>query len=219
EAMSKNTYNLIFMDCQMPEMDGFEVTRRIRKIEKTSSEKRHVPIIALTANAMQGDQERCKGAGMDDYLSKPLKQSDLENIIDRWTTKNHKSKSKPIQNISVSEPDLTSVKAIDQKIFANLINLMGEGIKELIGIFINDTEMLIENIYDAINNQDMEKLGMFSHRLKSSSANVGAIGLSKICKTIEEHSRENKLINYMDLLLKLKEEFNYVKINLSEFTH
>jgi len=218
EAISRNTYNLIFMDCQMPEMDGFEVTRRIRKLEKTSKEKRHIPIIALTANAMQGDQERCHRAGMDDYLSKPLKQTDLENILNRWFAKNN-NKTNHINNKSVTESALSVTNAIDPKIFDNLKNLMGEGINDLIEIFINDTEMLIENILDSIKGQDLEKLGMYSHRLKSSSANVGAIELSRISKIIEEHCRSNDRVDYMKIYTKLKEEYNNVKINLSEFKH
>jgi CheY-like chemotaxis protein len=80
-AAARSEYAVIFMDCQMPEMDGFEATAAIRQGETAS---RHVPIIALTASAMQGDREECLAAGMDDYLSKPLRPSDLEGILRRW---------------------------------------------------------------------------------------------------------------------------------------
>jgi len=85
EAVAKlqqaNDFELIFMDCQMPEMDGFEATREIRKMET-----KHIPIVALTANAMEGDAQRCQAAGMDDYLSKPVKLQDFERVLQRWTT-------------------------------------------------------------------------------------------------------------------------------------
>src|SRR5271165_776277 len=81
EALSRLTYSLIFMDCQMPEMDGFEACREIRKQWPES----RIPIVAITANAMKGDRERCLAAGMDDYVSKPFKQEDLRLVIERWT--------------------------------------------------------------------------------------------------------------------------------------
>ena len=80
DALGGSSYSLVFMDCQMPEMDGFEACREIRKLEGGS----HIPIIAITANAMKGDRERCLAAGMDDYVSKPFKQEDLRVVIERW---------------------------------------------------------------------------------------------------------------------------------------
>jgi CheY-like chemotaxis protein len=80
-AVARGEYAVVFMDCQMPEMDGFEATAAIRQGETGS---RRVPIIALTASAMQGDREACLAAGMDDYLSKPLGQHDLDRMVRRW---------------------------------------------------------------------------------------------------------------------------------------
>lgn len=81
DALSRLSYALIFMDCQMPEVDGFEACREIRKREAGGP---RVPIVAITANAMTGDRERCLAAGMDDYVSKPFKQNDLRAVLDRW---------------------------------------------------------------------------------------------------------------------------------------
>jgi CheY-like chemotaxis protein len=81
-AYENADYRLVFMDCQMPHMDGFEATRRLREDERRSGA--HVPVIALTANAMPGDPERCLAAGMDDYLSKPMRLADLKRVITRW---------------------------------------------------------------------------------------------------------------------------------------
>lgn len=85
EAVNKNDYNIIFMDWQMPEMDGLEATRNIREIETGSG--KHIPIIAMTANAMQGDKDTCLAAGMDGYMSKPFRMDDLKAIITQYATK------------------------------------------------------------------------------------------------------------------------------------
>jgi len=82
EAVQKSNYDLILMDCQMPEMDGFEATGAIRKLEEAT--RRHTPIVALTANAMTGDRERCLDCGMDDYVSKPFDVKALQRLITQW---------------------------------------------------------------------------------------------------------------------------------------
>jgi len=88
EAASRAAYDLILMDCQMPEMDGFAATQAIRQAERAGrvrcAGKQRLPIIALTANAIKGDRERCLGAGMDDYLSKPFTRRDLMAVLQRW---------------------------------------------------------------------------------------------------------------------------------------
>lgn len=84
EAHGRKSYNLIFMDCQMPEMDGYEATRRIRERERANAEPKHVPIIALTAHALEEDRQWCLSAGMDDYLSKPCTQEQLRDMLERW---------------------------------------------------------------------------------------------------------------------------------------
>jgi CheY-like chemotaxis protein len=85
EAVSTQLYNLVFMDCQMPELDGFAATASIRSHETSVGTGRHIPIIALTANAMEGDHEQCLAAGMDDYLQKPFSLESLHAAIQRWT--------------------------------------------------------------------------------------------------------------------------------------
>lgn len=84
EALERTSYDLILMDCQMPEMDGYEATAAIRAREVHTG--LHIPIVAMTANAMQGDSEQCLQAGMDDYTSKPIQRDILIALIQRWTT-------------------------------------------------------------------------------------------------------------------------------------
>lgn len=81
-ALTKRPYDLVLMDCQMPEMDGYEAARTIRVLERESA--RHQPIVAMTANAMTGERERCLEAGMDDYIAKPIELEKLAAIVDKW---------------------------------------------------------------------------------------------------------------------------------------
>ena len=85
EALGRKPFDVVLMDCQMPEMNGFETTAAIRSLEKLGDFKKRTVIVAITANAMEGDRERCLAAGMDDYLSKPIKQKELYEILQRWT--------------------------------------------------------------------------------------------------------------------------------------
>jgi CheY-like chemotaxis protein len=83
EKAAAETFNVILMDCQMPRMDGYEASRRIRRLEQERNDGSHVPIIALTANAMQGDREKCLDAGMDDYIPKPIKKQMVLEMLQR----------------------------------------------------------------------------------------------------------------------------------------
>jgi two-component system, sensor histidine kinase and response regulator len=83
-ALESRFLDLVLMDCHMPELDGFAATRAIREMEQAKNARR-TPVIALTANAMEGDRDRCLAAGMDDYLSKPFKHSQLREAVDKWT--------------------------------------------------------------------------------------------------------------------------------------
>jgi CheY-like chemotaxis protein len=88
EAATSRNYDLIFMDCQMPDVDGYEATRQIRhweSLQAPSDLRPRMPIVALTAHAMPGDREKCEAAGMDDYLSKPFSGQDLLDVLQRWT--------------------------------------------------------------------------------------------------------------------------------------
>ena len=185
EAAGRLRYDLIFMDCQMPEMDGFEATRRIRereashvKREATNNEARaipHVPIVAMTANAMDGDRERCLAAGMDEYLSKPIMLDTLAAVLDRRL-------SPVMQDPAMNREE----PAVDPLIFQGLRELGGDDAPEflpaLIGQFLKDVPASMSRMRAARDAGDLREMGRLAHRLKGSAGHLGALAMAKLCE-------------------------------------
>ncbi|MDP1678266.1 MAG: PAS domain S-box protein [Bacteroidota bacterium] len=204
KAVKSKRYDLVFMDVQMPELDGLEATKKIREIE---SPPLHTTIIAMTANALQGDRERCLQAGMDDYLSKPIKQTDLKLMIEKWTASKIENKNAVNQNESTK-----SLSVIDPVRIAEIIELGDESLlKELLTIYVADGKVAMDDIETGLKTNDAGILRESSHKLKGSSANLGIKKLRELCASIEEFARANDLKNAQLLLKPLKEEFENVK--------
>ncbi len=175
-------FDVILMDCQMPEMDGFEATRRLRMSEP---EGLRVPIVALTANALQGDRERCLDAGMDDYLAKPFTTAGLRDTLARWL---HTSPTPAAPELVVREEpmDLLDPAALNE---VRSVDADGTLLPEVIGIFYVDGARLIGEIRQALDQRDLPALIFSTHTLKSCSGAVGAKALSTACATIEKRAR------------------------------
>lgn len=195
-------FDLILMDCQMPEMDGFEATRNIREIESNNN-KSKTPIIAFTANAMQGDKEKCLSAGMNDYLSKPVNQNALEVMLIKWMPEKLVTLVEDnVQNGTITQDKLNLPQTIesardeiilDISIFENLQNLFKDKFPAAIE---QHKTTLIENMAKAqntINNNDAEGLSAVMHSLKSSSRQFGAIKQGNIAEAIEALAREQNM--------------------------
>lgn len=196
EAVSMNsihTYDLILMDCQMPQMSGYEATGVIRRKER-EQQLPPIPIIAMTANAMSEDREKCLAAGMDDYLSKPVKTQELEKTLARWLI--YDTLPQITDNSSATgemvEPT-TQYPLIDQQVLASLKELMEEEFPALINSYIEDAPKLLTDILSSSKEADREILVRAAHTLKSSSNNLGAIKLAMIAEAIEKQSQEHKL--------------------------
>ncbi len=177
-------FDLVLMDCQMPVVDGFEATRRIRELEPPSQ---RTPIIALTANALQGDRERCLASGMDDYLTKPFTRAGLHEMIERWVPagrQNELSEGSPGSRVSVDE-------AIDDQVLADVRTIDTDGtlVSGIIALYQQDGAKLVAAIAAAQEHGDAAALGFAAHTLKSSSGCVGAKDVMKLCARIEARAR------------------------------
>ena len=187
KALEKKRFDVILMDMQMPEMDGLEATRQI--VEKYPEGVRPY-IIALTANAMHGDRERCLAAGMNDYVSKPIRVEDLQHAFDRMPA---------ISSTTVEETEeeeVSSDSVIDYNVLSELVVMLGNDLEFASGLikdFLEDGAELMHNIRSAQEEGDASELERAAHTLKSSSATFGALSISDICKDLEEYGHKGDL--------------------------
>ncbi len=191
QEFERTPYDIILMDCQMPELDGFEATKRIRSIEANS---RHIPIIAMTANAFQSDKDKCRRAGMDDHLSKPFNQSDLGDIIKKWCGNMELQENKePCTSTAASpaehtmdEPDLLNTLMIE-----NSIDSLDFGQVEMLaiveGFLTGDVPEKLASLRHGFEENDTHEMRQAAHAIRGSCAQMGARAMSELSKTMEEN--------------------------------
>jgi len=190
-ALSKTKYDLIIMDCQMPIMDGYEATRQIRRLEKTSGQ--HIPIIAATADAMSGDRKKSFEAGMDDYITKPIEFEKLAKLITDWI-----SKIKPQEMVRPEEPHQAYEMRVDWTILERMKIFQKPGapdlVQELVEIFFETTPAILGRIQEAAKRGDPTALKNEAHALKSSSGSLGLRRINNLCKVLEEMAAGQTLL-------------------------
>ena len=202
EKMSRTRYPLVLMDCQMPLLDGYTATRRWREQEAERGDAR-IPIVAMTANAMAGDRQRCLDAGMDDYLSKPVSRGLLEKCLRRWLSPMDADPAAPAAEPAPFVEDTMpppaasavsgAISALDTSILDELFEVTGLGLARIIQVFLEDAPRLIADLETASTIPDLDAMRAAAHSLKSSSANMGAMALSAAAKRIELGAREQRL--------------------------
>ena len=177
-----NMFDLILMDCQMPVMDGFDATRHIRAIESYGD----TPIVALTANAMKGDREKCLDAGMTDYLAKPLRKVDLVTAIAKWI----KPQFNQAHDLGEDIIQYIDSEILDEEILRSYEAVMGNQFKQQAESFLHEARLITNKIQTAYDTHDVETIHRRAHSLKSSSAIMGAMELSELCAIIEAEAFE-----------------------------
>ncbi|HEY9756279.1 MAG TPA: response regulator [Oculatellaceae cyanobacterium] len=183
QSVQQESYDVILMDCQMPEMDGFEATKAIRRYE--ALQNRYTPIIAVTALAMVGDQERCIAVGMDDYISKPIDRYVLNIKLNHWLQKEFVLRNQELARKYAQPSGLQSESEYDPVNLTELRDYYGEDLNDVLKTFIESTSNYIVSIKQSISEHDHESLARYAHELKGSSASVGAKQMAKLALYLE----------------------------------
>jgi CheY-like chemotaxis protein len=187
EILRTRPYDLIFMDCNMPVMDGFAATAAIRSDE---GKERHTVIIAMTANALLGDRERVLDAGMDDYIAKPVTQKELSTMIERWTSDIPPSASQHPETQAQAHSPAPPKSVLDADRLKELAELGDEDDKDwlrsLIERYLEDTVQRLDELQKALEQKDAKKLGEVAHALKGSSHNMGVLNLVEPSQALQK---------------------------------
>jgi CheY-like chemotaxis protein len=217
QAVRAGSFDAVLMDCQMPVMDGFAATAAIRRHEREAGRARTLPVIAITANALQGDREACLAAGMDDYLSKPFTQQQLAAVIGRWVavplaaTSHHldapprlpKETVEVIQRESVNRIALDNIQALSRDGGDALV-------QKVIAAYVGDTPRHLATLREAVEGMDAGSVRRVAHSLKSASANIGAARLATLCKELEQLGRADTVDGADRILTDMEHEFQTV---------
>ena len=225
-ASEKTTYDVILMDGQMPKMDGYEATTRIRRretltcVDTTSKgrERSPVPIVAMTAHAMPGDRERCLAAGMNDYLSKPFSGEQLSNMLLKWMpSASERTREQALHRGSSSG---SGGPVINQNILDGIRTLERAGtpglLTEVLSLYLHEAAELAPRLATAVETGDIESVTRTAHCLKSASANIGATKLATLCAEIEQPIRNKAMDALAKTALAVEVELAAVQSALSE---
>ncbi|CAG7856450.1 two-component system, NarL family, sensor histidine kinase BarA [biofilm metagenome] len=216
QKLADTHYDLVLMDCMMPIMDGYEATAEIRRQQKLGALPMF-PVIALTANTIEGDKEKCIAAGMDDYIAKPFKFNDLSMVLRKWLNPDKSIKLPPDQQQSEG----LATPLIDLKVLDSLKELnVNEGeilLQQVINIYLENSKMLTKNLAEAWTTGNLDDIRMASHTLKSSSLQIGAMTLAELCKTVELNARQQHYDKSGAALAEIQNKAEHTRIALTKY--
>jgi diguanylate cyclase (GGDEF)-like protein len=205
EAARRGGFDLILMDCSMPEMDGYEATAHIRNFEEPLG--RRTPIVAMTANTQRGDSEKCLAAGMDDYLAKPITLVELRHKLERWLAKRTSGGQAMLSDAGLGDIDGSP---LDNVVFDKLREILGPALPQSIAPFLEDTPTYLDQLEQAVQDGDADTARAMAHAIKGSSGNLGAATLSHMAKEAEELAIEQRTADIVPLLFRLRQAFDAV---------
>jgi diguanylate cyclase (GGDEF)-like protein len=214
DAMRKGQFDLVLMDCSMPEMDGYEATLHIRNFEEPL--ERHTPIIAMTANTQPGDAEKCLDAGMDDYLAKPITLVEVRRKLEQWLPR-----TLPATEAALSAPDAAAPLSaqLNRAVFEKLREVLGTALQQAVAPFLEDTPQYLDQLAQALDKGDADTARAMAHSIKGSSGNLGATHLSQLAKQVEEFALDAQIDQIRPLLPQLREAFDTVSAELANEVH
>jgi signal transduction histidine kinase/two-component SAPR family response regulator/HPt (histidine-containing phosphotransfer) domain-containing protein len=216
--VSRKHYDVVLMDCNMPDMNGFEATEEIRRLE---GNKKHTVVIALTANAINGFREKCLAAGMDEYLSKPIRSGTLQEMLSRWSTP-----QRPF-SLHTSEPlsdegsrETASGTVFDEARLQNLLRMFKKTGKDLVPAviepYLKNVERNIPALYAAVNEKNFSGVYETAHYLLGGSRNLGLHKLSEICIALQDNSIRDNHDTVRELLVALEQELPLIKSHVDD---
>jgi CheY-like chemotaxis protein len=213
DALDRKPYNLIFMDVMMPEMDGLEATRAIRERQTKGGANYHssIVIVAMTAQAMQGDREKCLAAGMDDYLAKPIRPKDIRAIIERWG-----SQSAPAEQPVMTTPEVTpSVPAEEPPVEMDRLNDLTDGsaesLRELVELFFKQTAQQLAQLEAAARANKADDVRRVAHSCAGASATLGMTRLVPMFRDLEKQGASGTLTNAAQVCENAVREFKVIQ--------
>jgi len=206
KAVKDGNFDAVLMDIQMPEVDGFTATSEIRKLDLPQKD---IPIIALTAHALMGDKDKCLNAGMNDYISKPIKGQELINKIDILLDihNNKQSHTAEIKNNMIFDYNRLENVSLGDSVFE----------KELLQSYLNDVEQKMERLVDLASQQELDKVVELAHTIKGASYSVGAIKVGDEAYAIELSGKSNDAHNVIDRISKLETAISKTKLELKKY--
>lgn len=213
QAAERAEYDLILMDCQMPGMDGFEATARIRR-QQTG--QRRTPIIAMTAYTTQQDQDKCFAAGMDDCLTKPVRVDVLSAMLQRWLAEIPQGDKNmllnPLEDAAPRPPvTFSDIESLDRHLFDELRDMLDAEITACVELFITRSQVRFRDLRGALGRRDFVALANEAHGLKGSSASLGAMRLAAMCRELEIIGRQETTQGGLELLTSVEWEFATVQ--------
>ena len=214
-------YALIFMDCEMPELDGFGATQEIRAIEARQPSRARVPIVAMTAKALAGDRERCLAAGMDDYLSKPVQIPDLSKALERWLPGVAKKPLPEAASPAVAAVAGPPPPSLDPQVLQKLRQLTGappERIAKLLATFLREAQLQVDAIVAAAQAGDSADLAARAHKLRGACLTVGANGMADYAARLEKASRAGEIASARELTAELYQEWRQTEGEIAQLS-
>jgi diguanylate cyclase (GGDEF)-like protein len=189
ERLQREPFDVVFMDCQMPEMDGFETTARIRALPAPAG---ILPIIAMTANSQDGESEKCLAAGMNEFISKPFKIAILESALRKWLP-GREPTGAPARPAAAPPAADEFGPTLDHEIFNELKDAIGDAFPRMLRVFAEDIPRYLGNLRSAVEDGKLDTVQLVAHSLKGSAAIIGALRLAEICKRMETAGRDDDL--------------------------